>query len=75
MLLILGFGSYTCFVSLLERACTLLDLPESLYNAKRQHIKECLKEVEEKKKRVFQLVEKTCDLLQDITNDPQLNSG
>ena len=74
-MLILGFGSYTYFVSLLQRACKFLDLPENLYNAKREHVKECLKEVEEKKKRVFQLVEQACDLLQDITNEPQLNDG
>ena len=74
-MLILGFGSYTYLVSLLGRACKFLDLPENLYNAKRKHVKECLKEVEEKRKRVFELVEQACDLLQDITNEPQLNVG
>ena len=48
-------------------------MPENPYNAKREHVKECLNVVEEKKQKVYDLVEKACDLLQEITNDPQFN--
>ncbi len=70
---ILEFGAYTCHVGLLELACKFLDLPENPYKAKREHVKECLKEVEEQKQRAFELVEKACDLLQEITHEPHFN--
>ena len=60
---------------MLKRAAKSLDLPNNLYNAKRQHIEECLKEVEDKKESLSQLVAKACDLLQDIAKEPQLNGG
>ena len=69
----LGFGDY--FVMLLERSCKFLDLPENPYKAKREHIKKCLDAVEEKKQKISDLVEKACDLLQEITNEPQFNRG
>lgn len=67
------FGSYLSHVGLLELVCKFLDLPENPYKAKREHIKECLKEVEEQKQKAIEHVEKACDLLQDITNEPQFN--
>ena len=60
---------------MLELAAKSLDLPNNLYNAKRQHIEECLKEVEDKKESLSQLVANACDLLQDIANEPELNVG
>jgi hypothetical protein len=48
-------------------------MPENPYRAKREHVKECLKDVEEQKQKAFELVEKACDLLQQITNEPQFN--
>ena len=67
------FGSYLSHVGLLELVCKFLDLPENPYKAKRDHIKECLKEVEEQNQKAIEHVEKACDLLQEITNEPQFN--
>ena len=58
---------------MLELACKFLDLPENPYKAKREHVKECLKDAEEQKQNVFELVEKACDLLQQITREPEFN--
>ena len=58
---------------MLERTCKFLDLPENPYNAKREHVKECLNVVEEKKQKAYDLVDKACDLLQEITDDPEFN--
>ena len=71
--IILELGSYAYFVSLLELVSKSLDLPENLYTAKREHIKECLKEVEENKQKLFELVETACDILQEITRDDKFN--
>ncbi|XP_028398248.1 uncharacterized protein LOC114521874 [Dendronephthya gigantea] len=72
---ITGLGSFPCRVGLLELACKFLDLPENPYAAKREHVKECLRQVEEQKEEVFELIEKACKILEEITRDPQVNQS
>ena len=70
---ILELGSHTCFVGLLELVCKFLDMPDNPYQAKREHVKECLKEAEEKQPEVSELVEKACNIMQEIVKEPELN--
>ena len=60
---------------MLELACKFLDLPENPYVAKREHVRECLRQVEEQKEEVFELIEKACEILLEITEDPHVNQS
>ena len=70
---ILEFGWCVCLINLLERASKALDLIKDLYTAKQEHIEECLKKVDERKSALFQLVEKACDIMQQIIRDPKFD--
>ena len=68
-----GLGSFTSLIGLLELACKFLDIPENPYQAKREHIRECLKAVEEQKQQLFQLVNDATEILDSIIQEPKFN--
>lgn len=68
-----GLGSFTSLIGLLELACKFLDFPENPYQAKREHIRECLKAVEEQKQQLFQLVNDATEILDSIIQEPKFN--
>ena len=69
---LLEIGSHICSVGLLELVCKFLDVPENPYKAEQEHVKKCLKQVENQLEEISEREKKACGILQEIIREPQL---